>query len=93
MQVHLEELTSSSLSDEAERQLRKEILRLRDLVVGKDAELATALGRAEELEATIMRYDNLEQQLNAMRGSTSWRLTQALGLPLRKFRTRGTRGE
>ena len=69
-------------------QLRKEVLRLRDLVVGKDAELATALGRVEELTVMLERYANLEQRLNDVLQSNSWRLTQAAGLPLRKFRSR-----
>jgi SAM-dependent methyltransferase len=69
-------------------ELRKEILRLRDLVVGRDAELATALGRVEELTAMLHRYGNLETRLNDVLESNSWRLAQAAGLPLRKLRER-----
>jgi len=69
-------------------QLQKEVLRLRDLVVGKDAELATALGKVEELTVMLRRYDNLEQRLNDVLQSNSWRLAQAAGLPLRKLRGR-----
>jgi len=90
MQGRLEELSATSAPDEQVLQLRKEILRLRDLTIGKDAELATALGRIEELEVAIKRYDNVEQRLKAMLESNSWRLTQAVGLPLRRLRGRGT---
>jgi SAM-dependent methyltransferase len=76
-----------AFGDERER-LQKEILRLRDLLVGKDAELATALGRVEELTVMIGRYANLEQRLNDVLRSHSWRLTQAAALPLRKLRER-----
>jgi SAM-dependent methyltransferase len=91
MQSTIEDLTANGdvqrLADER-GQLRKEVLRLRDLVVGREAELASALGRVEELEAMLGRYANLEQRLNDVLGSNSWRLTQAAGLPLRKLRER-----
>jgi SAM-dependent methyltransferase len=73
--------------DERE-QLRKEVLRLRDLVIGREAELATALGRLEELHAMLGRYANLEERLNAVLESRSWRLAQAAGLPVRMLRQR-----
>ncbi len=86
LQARLEEVTTGigdegarrvgKLSDERE-QLRKEVLRLRDLVVGKDAELATALGRVEEMTAMLQRYGNLEVRLNDVLQSNSWRLSQA----------------
>jgi SAM-dependent methyltransferase len=95
LQARLEELTeaqvdggkSAALTAENE-QLRKEVLRLRDLVVGKDAELATALGRVEEQAVMLERFGNLEGRLNDVLQSNSWRLTQAAGAPLRKFRAR-----
>ena len=91
MQGRLEELSdAASGPDEQVLQLRKEILRLRDLSLGKDAELATALGRIEELEVAILRYDNVEQRLKAVLESNSWRWTQAVGLPLRKLRGHST---
>lgn len=68
--------------------LREEILRLRDLVVGKDAELATALGRVEELETWAFRYDRLIEHHEALLQSRSWRLSQALLTPLRWLRRR-----
>ena len=90
LQSRLEELTShpdGDLSTERD-QLRKEVLRLRDLVIGGEAELATARGRIEELEAMLGRYANLENRLNEVLSSNSWRLSQAAGVPLRKLRER-----
>jgi len=91
MQSTIEQIKSDAdlqqLADER-NQLRKEVLRLRDLVVGREAELATALGRVEELDAMLGRYTNMEQRLNEVLESNSWRLAQAAALPLRKLRER-----
>lgn len=87
LQRRLEEAQANATPEEVEH-LRKEVLRLRDLVVGKDAELGTALGRIEELTAMLGRYANLEQRLSDVLQSNSWRLTQAAALPLRKLRER-----
>ena len=87
VQARLEESQSRDSHAEVE-QLRKEVLRLRDLVIGGEAELATARGRIEELEAMLGRYANLEHRLNEVLSSNSWRLTQAAGVPLRKLRER-----
>jgi hypothetical protein len=73
--------------DETE-ELRKEILRLRDLVVGQEAELATALGRVAELESKLPYYDHVEQRLHAVLESNSWRLGRLLTKPLRLRRER-----
>jgi hypothetical protein len=67
-------------------ELRKEILRLRDLVVGQEAELATALGRVAELESPF--HEHLEQRLHAVLHSNSRRLGQFLTKPLRLWRER-----
>ncbi len=67
---------------------RKEVLRLRDLVIGHEAELGTARGRITELTAELARYTHMESRLDAMLASRSWRLTQALGAPLRAVRRR-----
>src|SRR5262245_60755543 len=82
-----EEIPTPRPPDERE-QLRKEVLRLRDLVIGREAELATALGRLEECQAMLGRYANLEERLNAVLESRSWRLAQAAGLPVRMLRQR-----
>jgi SAM-dependent methyltransferase len=87
VQSQLDEARATGSPEEIE-QLRKEVLRLRDLVIGREAELATARGRIEELEAMLGRYSNLEQRLNDVLMSNSWRLTQAAGMPLRKLRDR-----
>ncbi len=72
-----------------EEALRKEVLRLRDLVAGTESQLGTARGRIEELTAMLERYMNLEQRLNDVLESRSWRLMWAAGTPLRKLRSQG----
>lgn len=69
-------------------ELNKEILRLRDVAIGKEAELATALGQNAELEAAIGRYANLEARLDAVLSSTSWKVMWAAGTPVRMLRER-----
>jgi len=66
--------------------LREEVLRLRDLVVSKEAELATARGRVVELESWVFRYDHLVDRHEAVLQSTSWRVSQSLLAPLRLLR-------
>jgi len=74
---------------EAEREtLRKEVLRLRDTVVGKNAELGTALGRLAEAQAEVLRVHDSEERLQALLSSRSWRLMWALGRPVRALRGR-----
>jgi SAM-dependent methyltransferase len=94
IQNELEKLSAAAegvdvrtLTDERE-QLRKEVLRLRDAAIGHEAELATAKGRVEELSTQVERLASTEDRLNEVLGSTSWRLTQAAGAPLRKLRER-----
>jgi hypothetical protein len=48
------------LLEEIERQ-KEEILRLRDLLIGKDAELGRAKGRVAELDARIGRYSRIAE--------------------------------
>jgi hypothetical protein len=74
--------------DAEHRQLRKEILRTRDLAFGRQAELASALARVAQVESTLARYDTLEQRFHDVLNSRSWRFTQTLGLPLRMLRQR-----
>jgi SAM-dependent methyltransferase len=66
--------------------LRKEILRLRDLVVGTEGQLGVARGQVAELTANLERYANVEQRLNEVLRSRSWRLMWLAGLPLRRLR-------
>src|SRR5690606_40497389 len=74
---------------DTEEELRKEILRLRDLVAGAESAAGSARGRVEEMKAELERYVNLEQRLNDILRSRSWRLMWAAGLPLRRLRGRG----
>jgi SAM-dependent methyltransferase len=98
MQAKLERLTEAAegvdlpqLTDEL-ADLRKEVLRLRDAVIGRDAELATARGRTTELEAQIARYARMEDRLHRLLGSRLWRLAHAAATPLRKLRGRRSQG-
>jgi SAM-dependent methyltransferase len=72
-----------------EEELRKEVLRLRDLVAGSEGQLGTAKARIAELTVMLERYTNLEQRLNDVLQSRSWRIMWAAGAPVRKFRSRG----
>jgi SAM-dependent methyltransferase len=73
---------------EVEEELRKEILRLRDLVAGAESTAGTARGRVEQLTAELERYLSLEQRLNDVLTSRSWRLIWAAGLPVRRLKGR-----
>lgn len=99
MSARFEELQASGRSESALRadvdrlqatleDANKEILRLRDVAIGKEAELATALGQNAELEAAIGRYANLEDRLDAVLSSTSWKVMWAAGTPVRMLRER-----
>jgi hypothetical protein len=69
-------------------QLRKEVLRLRDALIGKDAELGEALGRMAEAQALANQFVASHQRLQDILASRSWRLTWAAGKPLRSLRSR-----
>jgi SAM-dependent methyltransferase len=73
------------LQAEIDRQ-KEEILRLRDLVVGKDAELGTALGRIAELEEATKSYSTVAEKLDATLQSRSWRIMWAVGTPVRALK-------
>jgi len=83
----LAEADAAAPRDELE-ECRKEVLRLRDLVTGREAELGEARGRIAELSAELVRYTHLESRLDAVLESNSWRIAQALGAPLRALRRR-----
>jgi SAM-dependent methyltransferase len=68
--------------------LHEEILRLRDDVVGKEAELGNVRGRVAELEGYLQRYESLNARLDAINRSRTWRLAWAMGTPLRKLKAR-----
>lgn len=70
-------------------ELKEEVLRLRDEVIGKDAELGGARGRIAEMDAHIQQYESMRQRLEAILGSRSWRMVWAAGAPVRKIRRPG----
>jgi hypothetical protein len=72
----------------SEMTLREEVLRLRDLVAGAESELGAARANAAELSAQLTRYQSLEQRLNDVLRSRSWRVMWAAGLPVRALRSR-----
>lgn len=74
-------------ADEVTR-LREEILRLRDALIGKEAELGTALGRVAELEAYIQRYESVSARLDDVLHSRSWRVGRMATLPVRWLKGR-----
>ncbi len=88
LQGRLEGSVDQRQLDEVE-ELRKEILRLRDLVAGNEGQLGAAKARVAELTTMVERYINLEQRLNDVLQSRSWRIMWVAGKPLRKLRSRG----
>jgi hypothetical protein len=58
--------------------LREEVLRLRDLLIGKDAELGTLRGRVAELEAGTARLLNIGARLRAKVPSFVWKARAGL---------------
>jgi SAM-dependent methyltransferase len=70
--------------------LRKEILRLRDLVVGMEGQLGVARGQVAELKANLERYVGIEHRLNDVLESRSWRIMWLVGSPLRRLRAQRT---
>jgi hypothetical protein len=81
---------TARLLDELEES-RKEVLRLRDLVIGREAELGTARGRIEDLTAQLQRfqrYTNLEGRIDAMLRSGSRQATRGARASLRALRRR-----
>lgn len=92
MQTRLEELDAHRVAapklEEERQELRKELLRLRDALVGREAELGTAEGRLAEMHAMLIRQEHIEKRLDEVLGSRSWRLMWALGAPLRAARSR-----
>ncbi|HEY8547356.1 MAG TPA: hypothetical protein VIL36_19980 [Acidimicrobiales bacterium] len=76
-------------SPSAPTTLEEENLQLRDALIGKEAMLATALGRVRELEVAMLRFQHLEQRLDAILRSRSWRLIWAAGTPVRLLRGGG----
>jgi hypothetical protein len=57
---------------------REEVLRLRDLLIGKDAELGSLRGRVAELEAGTARLLNIAAHLRAKVPSFVWKARAGL---------------
>jgi SAM-dependent methyltransferase len=72
-----------------QKELQEEVLRLRDELIGREAELGGARGRIAEIEAALQSYVGMQQRLEAILGSRSWRLMWAAGTPVRKLRQPG----
>jgi hypothetical protein len=62
--------------------LKEQLLAARDVVIGHEARLGEALGRARHLEAELVRYQERMDELDLVHRSRAWR---ALGL-LRRLR-------
>lgn len=58
--------------------LREENLRLRDLLIGKDAEMGMLKGQVEELQAGHARLLNLVAQVRALLPGFVWKALGAL---------------
>jgi SAM-dependent methyltransferase len=90
LQRQLEKLESKepelrpALMEEVERQ-REELLRLRDLLIGKDSELGLARGQLAELEDRSARITNAVDRLQARMPGFLWKGATNL----RKLRSRG----
>jgi sugar/nucleoside kinase (ribokinase family) len=74
----------SELQDELARS-REEVLRLRDLLIGRDAELGVLRGRVTELEAGVARLLNLGARVRSIVPSVVW-------TTLARLRRRGRQG-
>ena len=64
---------------------REEVLRLRDLLIGRDAELGAMRGRVAELEAGVARLLNLGARVRSIVPSVVW-------TALARLRRRGRQG-
>lgn len=71
-------MSEPTQSEEIARQ-QEEILRLRDLLIGKDAELGALRGRVAEIEASTGRLLSLGARLRAKVPSFVWKARASLG--------------
>jgi hypothetical protein len=72
------------LKDE-NQQLAEDLLASRDTVINHEAKLGEALGAMRRLEAELVRYETRMEQLDAILGSTSWRLGGVLHRAVRRL--------
>jgi len=79
--------TIAALEDRlAEREL--EVLRLRDLLIGAEAELGTLAGTVLALRRELESVGDLPDRYNAVIGSTTWKAMWVVMTPYRKVRER-----
>lgn len=79
--------TIAALEDRlAEREL--EVLRLRDLLIGAEAELGTLAGTILSLRRELESIGDLPDRYNAVMGSTTWKAMWVVMTPYRKVRER-----
>lgn len=64
-----------------------ELLRLRDLLIGKERELGGVIGRITELESELRQFGRLPEQYREVVESTTWKLAWKILAPYRKLRT------
>lgn len=67
---------------------RLEVLRVRDKLIGAEAELGTALGTIASLHAELSAYHGIPELYRQTVGSTTWRLMWRVMTPYRKVRER-----
>jgi hypothetical protein len=72
-----EEEERPELAEELARQ-KEEVLRLRDLLIARDAELGAARGRAAELEAQSLKMINAAAHLRSLVPGVVWTLVAKL---------------
>lgn len=71
---------------------RLEILRLRDRLIGAEAELGVASGTITSLRAQLSAYAGIPEAYQQTVNSTTWRLMWLLMTPYRKLRERAGGG-
>jgi hypothetical protein len=73
-------------ADERIRALEAEVLRLRDELIGLDAEAGKARGEREYFAAQLAGQEQLALELQAVMSSRAWRLTRKLVEPANRLR-------
>lgn len=88
LENELEELTSGRpLALEADVvRLEEALLNARDAAIGHEVALGEALGTIRAMEQQVSRYRDAAERLDAVLGSTTWRITQKALSPYRRLR-------
>lgn len=69
-----------------------ELLRLRDLLIGRERELGGVAGRIAELESELKQFGKLTERYRSVVNSTTWRVSWKVFAPLRKLQARRAEG-